>query len=525
MAPDNDRAAPDGWPDAEPAAATAPTVAQSDTVAPAEAGSSSQGARKRRSRRSRRTQSYPVRTAWIIVAFGALLILSLLGPLMTFADKTDVQAQLIRQVCYIAIFLVTLWAVRAPHALQRVLVVPWPVIIALAWCWLSMIWAIAPPYALKRVFLLTLVTWSIFILVRHLGYSTSLAIARVVLVVLLATNWLTVFNFPLVGIHQLDEAGDSGLIGDWRGLMQHKNGAGLTCALTVLLFTFDPGRIPKAIRIVVIGAAGVFLWFTHSRTSIGACAAALLVGTLYSYYDYRWRGFVIGALTVCTILGALIQNVFSDPFMQTVFQNKATLSGRTVIWDALWQYYKVAPVFGAGYGSFWDIGPDSPIFQFGHDWVVTVSTGHNGYLDLLITIGPIGLALCVFAAIIWPMLRLLNWRRNDAAKGALLLSLIVFVIGHNGTESSLFYRDAIGQVFLMFAVSLVFLLTTPGTRVTSGNMDLLSWALRDDDQEGGGDEGTESSASSPRPSSRSRSSRSGSSRRSSKSRGSSSREG
>lgn len=462
------------------------------TVELRESNSSSLGLErsKKPRRRTRKLQSYPVRSVWVIVAFAALLSLSLMAPFMTYSGSNGAAGQLARQIGYLAIFLLMVWAVRSFHAPQRLLVVPWPVILALAWCWLSMIWAIEPGISFRRVLLLTITTWSIFVLVKQIGYTTTIALVRAILLLLLAANWFTVFNFPLTGIHQIDVDGDSGLVGDWRGMMEHKNIAGLTCALTVLFFAFDPARIPRPIRYFLLAAAGAFLWFTHSRTSIAACAAALISGILYSYYTLRWRGFVIGALVIGTILGAVVQNLISDPFMRVAIDDPTMLTGRTLIWTALWRYYEVTPIFGAGYGSFWDIGPMSPIFQFGRGWLLTIAQGHNGYLDLLVTIGPIGAGLCVYAAFIWPLLRLLNWKRNDAQAGAMLLSVIVFLIGHNATESTLFDRDAIGQVFIMVTVALIFLMTTPGARVLTGNSDLLAWAVRgekkqepDDDRE------------------------------------------
>jgi O-antigen ligase len=452
------------------------TVEAIDDAAPANGASRRSGHPRRRSADS----AYPVQRIWLIVAFAALVGMSLLGPFMTYSSTNGVEGQAVRQVGYIAIALLTVIALRGWRVRRRLQAVPWPMIFALAWCWLSMIWAIEPSIALRRVLLLTIVTWSIFALVRQIGYTTSLLVVRGMLLILLAANWATVLNDPPMGIHQIDTSGEDSLVGDWRGMMEHKNIAGLTCALTVILFAFDHKRMPQVIRFGVLAAAGVFLWFTHSRTSIAACAGALGAGVLYSFYALKWRPFVIAAVTGATLLGAMIQNVISDPFMRVSLEDPDVLSGRTVIWEALWGYYRYAPYLGAGYGSFWDIGPASPITQFGRGWLLEIAQGHNGYLDLLVTIGPIGLALCVYSAFVWPILRLLSWQRGDGQIGTLLLSLLVFLIGHNATESTLFDRDSIGQVFVVVVLAMVFLVTEPGRRVPSGSVDLLAWATRDE---------------------------------------------
>lgn len=453
---------------------------QESTATAATLSGDNAGTSGRRRRRRNKDRDLAVRPLWLIVAFAALVGLSLLGPFMTYSSTDGTGGQLTRQIGYLLIAVLTVWAVRGVQVRSRLLVVPWPVIFALGWCWLSMIWAIEPSIALRRVLLLTIVTWSIFILVRQLGYRTSLMILRVLLVVLLAANWVTVLSDPGMGIHQINDPDDEGLVGDWRGMMEHKNIAGLATALTVLLFAFDPRRMPLIVRLGVLAAAGSFLWFTQSRTSIAGCAAALVAGALYSFYSLRWRPVVITLVIVLAEIGAMVQNVISDPFMRVAIDDPTALSGRTVIWEALWGYYRNAPYLGAGYGSFWDIGPASPINQFGRGWLLEIAQGHNGYLDLLVTLGPIGLGLCVYAAFVWPILRLLNWRRGDTQVGALLLSTLVFLIGHNATESTLFDRDSIGQVFVVLALAMVFLVTRPGGRVPSGNVDLLAWATRDE---------------------------------------------
>jgi len=456
---------------------------EASSVVDSTASATQASRRSSRSRRRSADSTYPVHGIWLIIAFAALVGLSLLGPFMTYSSTNGAEGQVVRQVGYIAIAMLAVWALRGLRVRRRLQAVPWPMIFALGWCWLSLIWAIEPSIALRRVLLLTIVIWSIFAMVRQIGYTTSLLVVRALLTVLLAANWITVLSDPHMGIHQLDAAGDDGLIGDWRGMMEHKNIAGLTSALTVLLFAFDPKRIPQVIRFGVLAAAAVFLWFTHSRTSIAACGAALGAGVLYSFYALRWRPFVIAAMIGATLLGAMLQNVISDPFMRVSVDDPTLLSGRTVIWDALWAYYRYAPYLGAGYGSFWDIGPASPITQFGRGWLLEIAQGHNGYLDLLVTVGPIGLGLCVYAAFVWPILRLLSWKRGDGKIGALLLSMLVFLIGHNATESTLFDRDSIGQVFVVVTIAMVFLVTKGGTGVPSGSVDLLAWATRNEAEE------------------------------------------
>jgi O-antigen ligase len=89
-------------------------------------------------------------------------------------------------------------------------------------------------------------------------------------------------------------------------------------------------------------------------------------------------------------------------------------------------------------------------------WVASVAAhGHNGYLDLLVTIGLPGLVLAIAVLFVWPALRLLYSTNISRARRALLTSLMVFAAGHNLTESTLLAGVSPSYVFLMIAIILI----------------------------------------------------------------------
>lgn len=395
------------------------------------------------------------------IAFALLVVLTLAGPAMTQLGYTlpGVDVPTFRQVGYVAITLLAIAALRPIGHPDRLLVVPWPIVVALGWCWLSVFWAIEPGTAFKRIALATMVMWSVFASVRYLGRAQTLLIVRILLVILLVMNFVTVELYPEIGTHRINQLYENPLLGDWRGLMAHKNIAGLVCALTILFFLFDADRIFWAIRVAVIAAAALFLWTSSSRTSLGVCVAAVAMGFLFGYYKARYRKFAIFVLMAGAVAGAFWVTSMRDVFEQNL-QDPAAFTGRTQIWGALYAYFQTNPIFGAGYGSFWTSDFNSPIFIYGRDWVTEVYQGHNGYLDLLVQVGIPGLVLVLFAAYVMPWRRLLNEPAAEGQPGALIASVIVFMMGHNGSESSIFDRDTIGNVFLMIVIALLWSLTS-----------------------------------------------------------------
>jgi O-antigen ligase len=110
---------------------------------------------------------------------------------------------------------------------------------------------------------------------------------------------------------------------------------------------------------------------------------------------------------------------------------------------------------GAGFGSFWNVGDESPVYKYGQGFSTLVAVGHNGYLDLLVTVGLPGLMLAVIAVFIWPMMRMLTTHSLRPAKGGLICALLVFCIGHNFTESSLLDRDALTGMVAILVVGFI----------------------------------------------------------------------
>ncbi|SDA36967.1 O-antigen ligase [Sphingomonas sp. NFR15] len=407
--------------------------------------------------------SQPVSLPLAMAAMALLLTLTLLGPAMTtLGDAESGAGNVVRQLGYAVVFGLALIAMRPLKHPERLAVVPWFFWVALAWCWLSLAWALDPSVAIRRLVLTTIVIWSVFAAVKQLGIERTLLFVRIALVAILVVNYSVVLALPKFGLHNLDSE-DPLLVGKWRGLMGDKNQAGLICAITIIFFSFDRRGLPYALLAGIILFSVIFLWFSASKTSLGLVFVAIAVSVGYirlrplmkvhRQMSPVRRNMILAGVAVAFV--PLIHfGVQSDLFLNYIADSSG-LTGRTEIWRAMMRYYLENPVFSAGYGSFWNIGNASPIFRYGEGWVQTVSEGHNGYLDLLITIGLPGLVLVIVATLIIPAYRLITTSHLSNATCALVVSLLFFCFSHNFTESSLFDRDTIGEVFLLLALAML----------------------------------------------------------------------
>lgn len=397
---------------------------------------------------------------WLVKAsFAALLGLTMAAPAMTIGDNAlSGGGTALRQLLYLSVAIVLLFAIRPFIRPSRLLVIPWPIVIAVAFCWLSLSWSIVPDIGARRLALTTIVIWSVFASVKQLDYATAVALLRLVLAAAVIGNVATALLLPQIGIHQAADALDKTLIGDWRGFMMQKNITAAATAFAIIGFAFAGSRVPVIIRGGVIALSMMLLYKTGSRTSLGMCLASVAIGATYLLYSARYRFALLGTAIIAYAVAAAAPNLFRFDMLPDI-KDPRTLSGRLDIWDVVLRYSHDNQLLGAGYGSFWDVGPTSPVFHYTKGWVADLAQGHDGYLDLLATIGVPGLVIVVLAVIILPILRLFSSPRAEGLRGAMLLSMLLFCMGQNATESSLFDRDSISQVMLMMVIALLVKIT------------------------------------------------------------------
>lgn len=390
-----------------------------------------------------------------MVVLGVMIVLTLLGPMINYRPAPfSGEGNPLRQMTYV--MLMTAIAIQAKPWIrpERLLPIPLLLTAGLAWCWISISWSVAPEISLRRIGLTTIVMWTIFLTVRQGNYRDLMSLMRVLLVIFLIANYITSLAFPSVGVHHFDTQEDIGLIGNWRGVMQHKNHAGAVCAFTIIAFIFDARRIKPVIRLLVIGASVVYLYHTMSKTSMGILIFSLFCGWIYIRYNPAYRALLVPLFSIVGVAGYLLSIVYRAEIVAP-FSDPQGFTGRVHIWTTALRAVHDRPLFGFGYGGFWNTGDSSPIYQYSDDWVQLIASSHSGYIDLMVQLGIPGMIFVVFAVIVWPLIKLLASQQISRESGALLLAWLLFCAGHNFTETSLFYRDEIVQVFLCLTLALI----------------------------------------------------------------------
>jgi exopolysaccharide production protein ExoQ len=398
------------------------------------------------------------------LSFIALLLLIFVGldafsppPLASQAGGAQVASHgdLARQFAYLSIAgFIGLAAVRR-FGLGALRALPVSMGLLLAWCLASALWAPQADVVLRRAGLEVVVVVSLMLSVETVGAARALLLWRWLLAAVLVVNFISIPLIPAAR-HALGEI-DPALVGNWRGLYGHKNLAGAVCAITAILFLFSKNGWRNWIGLAVAVAAGIFLAMTHSRTSAGFLAIALVAGFLYriGWRDSLSRAILLAlaALLVAALAGfALldadrIAHALADP---------SEFTGRAAIWAAQLRYIADHPLLGAGFGTFTDTSGLSPLHNYvSSSWVEAVAQGHNGYLQILVTIGGIGFVLTLLALLVAPARHFWALDLKDDAVKPMLFALFVFAILHNFMESDFLESDStVWASFLLMMAAL-----------------------------------------------------------------------
>jgi O-antigen ligase len=407
--------------------------------------------------------------SWIDEAvFVAFLLLAFVGlsPFAIHSDSvtafgengTTGAGDLARQLCYLAVFAAIVFGAVRRRGLDAISSLPMLLMLLLAWCLFSALWAGQPGVTFRRAGLAIILVLSATLSVQTIGAQRCLVLLRWVLAAVLVVNIVSIRFIPQA-VHMPGET-DVALIGAWRGLYGHKNIAGSVGAMTAIVFLLSPRPSPALLRklldIAVAAAAVEFTVMTRSKSSLGLLAVSLAMGLIYRL---AWRKDL--DRTIAIVAGSLLAVVAAvfviadQSVIARLLEDPAEFTGRTEIWQAEAAYIRDHPVFGAGFGTFSDTGGLSPLHNYvGNSWVGAVSHGHNGYLQLLVTIGGVGFLLA-FASLIVTPLRAFWQRGGDLRMKSLLFSLFVFLVLHNLMETDFLEGDGVTWVAFLLMLAML----------------------------------------------------------------------
>lgn len=352
-----------------------------------------------------------------------------------FTESSPVDAAAYGLLIVLGVLVLNRRAARVKRFLQGNL----PVLLFFFYCALSMAWSDDPAVAFKRW--VKAIGDLVMVLVVLTDGDAELAIRRLyarVGFVLLPVSVLFILYYPSLGT-TFDPTTNVTM---YTGVATFKNLLGvlcMACGLGALWSSIGaykdrgaPDRRRKMLAqgIAVALAAGLVVR-ADSMTSFSSFALAGMVMVVASWTWVRRRPPVLVACFVAVIAAAGFALFLSSGagILQELGRNP-TLTGRTMIWRAVLAQ-PINPVIGAGFESFWMGDRMTSVWSMSQ---VGIQQAHDGYLELYLNLGWIGLALLGTMIVTGYRNGLMLYRR-DAHAGSLRIAFLTAAVVFAFTEA------------------------------------------------------------------------------------------
>ena len=350
--------------------------------------------------------------------------------------------------CLVASGLVVL-LFRGPKVL-RLLQSNAVVVVFLLYCALSLTWADHPDVGFKRW--VKVVGDLVMVLIVVSDRDPSVAIRR-----LLARTGFLLIPLSVLMIKYYPNLARYYDAWDWSthysGVTTNKNALGAICLLFGLASAWqflaalnDRDRTGQGRRLIAHGVMlAMVIWlfrFTNSMTALSCFLLGLAVLLGLQFRSIVQKPFMVHALvgSLIAVPGAVLF-MGLGPGLLKMMGRDPTLTDRTQIWDlllALTTNTWFGTWFGTGFENFW-LGPRLDKIWSMYRW--GPAQAHNGYIEIFLNLGWIGIALLVVILLIGYRTVMTGLRRSPST-GSLMLAYFVVGIVYNFTEAAFFRISA-----------------------------------------------------------------------------------
>jgi exopolysaccharide production protein ExoQ len=249
----------------------------------------------------------------------------------------------------------------------------------------------------------------------------------------------------------------------WTGVATHKNSLGQLCAISLIFLFwslllraksgnfFRGGSIVYADLLVSLIALFLLIGPGHGAYSATSITITILsIGIIYGLNRYKNLARFVGSNLIALLVGSV---VFYILFSETIIEMVADMLGRnkdltgraTDIWPVVLEAASRHPLFGVGYGAAWGLGGEISAR-------VEVEQAHNGYLDIYLQLGIMGVVLLV--ALLFSFCSIVRKEVNSQSPwGIFGLSILIISLIYNNSESSFIeYTSYLWNIMVYIAI-------------------------------------------------------------------------
>jgi exopolysaccharide production protein ExoQ len=327
----------------------------------------------------------------------------------------------------------------------------------------STLWSDTPDKTLSRsIGLLGTNLFGLYLATRYTLKEQLLLLVKTFATILLISLLFVVF-LPKYGIMSGTHAGD------WRGIYLHKNFLGRIMVVSTITFLLQSISYNKHRSIMYLGLIFSIIFLLMSKSSSSIINLLILLIVFFIFRTWRWRYEIMIPVSIAIIF---LNSVFYIWFDQNAaiifasFSKDTSLTGRTDIWISIIEMAFRRAWLGYGYDSFW-LGFDGPSAEVWYAASWHPPHAHNGFLDLWLSLGLLGLIL-LSLSFIDTLSKGFFWLRysNKTPDGFLPLIFMTFLILSNLTESALMKQnDILTVLYVAISYSLIIVTSTQNRNI------------------------------------------------------------
>lgn len=362
-------------------------------------------------------------------------------------ESGDALRQAVLLLLYGGHFLLLAWLVR-PRALCMLGL---PLLAFILWCLASSAWSPLPDPTLRRVVALLGTLAAGTFLGLRLGPSALVDALRISAAIAVLGSIAHAAVNPLLGFDN---------DGHMRGLFSHKNlfGSFLAVVILALIHRMTTGRGDRWGKFadkVLLLLCLVCLAAAHSATPILGLIAG--VGVLFSVILATGGHSMVKAMAPALLgCGIAIILTFGDGLIVVVAEalgRDPSFSGRSTVWRFVIDAIGQRPWLGFGYGIFW-LGEGAPGALFWYWSRQYELHAHNGYLQLLLDAGIIGLLifLAALAVLIQRTIALVRAGHGEDGIIAWIAMTLGFFLACNLSESRILQGNDLLTLLFVWAM-------------------------------------------------------------------------
>jgi len=325
-----------------------------------------------------------------------------------------------------------------------------PALVALlALACVSCMWAELPGLVLRRTLGVFGATLFGLVLGSHLDFDEQLALLRRVVRIVTMLTFAAWAAGPIVGSNLV--TGESTTLngyqvqieeGAWRGIFNHKNDLGAMMALAILVEWHLPAhtKLSKVMKALWLSAYAFLLLLSHSVTSLVSVGLAILLMFTFKTFRHQYRLIVPVLLLVTMFSGTLI--ALNATSVTGALGRSEDLSGRADLWRWVVVMIMKRPFLGYGFSGFWKGASDQSAFVEARiGWSPVYA--HNGYLEILLSLGIVGLLFFVWFAGTGVRRAVRRAKEAESVQDLWPLAFLTFFLIHNLGECTILWQNSL----------------------------------------------------------------------------------